>query len=158
MQKEFLLKLDDCVKSMYAQHSTFHEGDAGVDLFIKEDVEILGGETKLVDLGVSSQLREKKPWYLFWRKPKYFSYLLVPRSSIYKTTLMMKNSVGLIDQSYTGNLKVPLFNTSEIPCTLKGGERYVQLVAPDLDSVSLRFVDSLRNTSRGQAGFGSTGK
>lgn len=158
MRKELIIKFDDSVKDLYANHSTFHEGDAGVDLFIKEDVEIRGGETKLVDLGVSCQLRNKKPWYLFWRKTHYFSFLLVPRSSIYKTTLMMKNSVGLIDQCYTGTLKVPLVNISEIPCTLKRGERYVQLVAPDLSAVSLKVVDSLRDTSRGAGGFGSTGK
>lgn len=158
MQKEFLMKFDECVKSMYAQHTTFHDGDAGIDLFMKEDLEICGGETKLVDLGVSCQLRAKKKWYMFWKKPQYFSYLMLPRSSIYKTPLMMKNSVGLIDQCYTGTLKIPLFNTSDIPYTLKKGERYVQLVAPDLGPVSLKIVDNLRDTSRGAGGFGSTGK
>jgi dUTP pyrophosphatase len=80
----------------------------------------------------------------------------MPRSSISKTPLLMRNSIGLIDSGYVGNIKAPLYNTSSEPFELKRGERYVQLVNSNLDAVSLQLVDKHRDTSRGQGGFGST--
>jgi dUTP pyrophosphatase len=70
----------------------------------------------------------------------------------------MKNSVGLIDKGYTGSIKAPLMNVSSEPFTIKRGERYVQLVNSDLSGVKFKLVKSLRKTSRGEGGFGSTNK
>lgn len=160
--KTFQLFIGDSqTRQLYQNHSTFHDGDAGLDLFIKEDVTIDPHCTMLVDLGVQCQSRSFDWCILHWFKRnfyRYHSYWLVPRSSISKTPLIMQNSIGLIDKGYTGTLKVPLYNTSLEPVTLKRGERYVQLVNGDLSSVHFTLVDSLRNTSRGEGGFGSTGK
>lgn len=148
-------------KSLYQNHTTFHDGDAGLDLFITEDVAIPPHSTVLVDLGVQCQSRSFDWCIWHWLKGafyRYHSYWLVPRSSIYKTPLIMQNSIGLIDRGYTGTLKVPLYNTSEQFVKLQRGERYVQLVNGDLSSVHFTLVDSLRDTSRGAGGFGSTGR
>ena len=149
-------------KQLYQNHSTFHDGDAGLDLFITEDVAIPPNSTMLVDLGVQCQSRSFD-WCIFhWFKGnfyRYHSYWLVPRSSISKTPLIMQNSMGLIDKGYTGTLKVPFYNTSLQFVKLKRGERYVQLVNADLSSVHFTLVDSLRGFgSRGAGGFGSTGR
>lgn len=159
--KEFALKLDDeSAKELYDTHSNYHKGDAGLDLFLLNDVCINGQETKIIDLGIKCQSR-KFSWCIWkWLNGEfytYYSYLLLPRSSISKTPLVMHNSVGLIDQSYLGNIKVPLYNTSNEPVTLKRGDRYVQLVNGDLSPVKFRKVRVLReNTTRGNGGFGST--
>lgn len=138
------------VKNLYENHSTYHEGDSGLDLFVVNDEVILAGETKLVDLGISCQL-------LNHDTNKYFSYYMYARSSISKTPLRLANGVGLIDSNYLGNLKAALHNTGTTDFTIKKGERYVQLARPDLGEVSFKLVEDFgRNTSRGNGGFGST--
>ncbi len=163
--KTFMIKVADSedieAREMYTKHSTFHEGDSGLDLFILEDTEILPGETKMIDMGVQCQLRSFNwcVWQWFEGKYwKYHSYFLLPRSSISKTPLIMRNSIGLIDSAYTGNIKAPLYNTSSEPFYLKRGQRYVQLVNSDLGSVYMSCVDAHRETARGSGGFGSTGR
>lgn len=141
---------------VYEHHSTYHEGDSGLDIFMVSDVEILPGETKLVGLGIKCQLMSQHQ-FLPWKK-QYYSYMMFPRSSISKTPLRLANSIGLCDSGYTGELKAPLHNTSNKPFTIKRGERYVQLVAPNLDPIKFELVKELRNTDRNTGGFGSTGK
>ena len=46
---ELLIKpLNTVATEMYASHGHFHDGDAGLDLYILEDLEIAAGETKLI--------------------------------------------------------------------------------------------------------------
>jgi dUTP pyrophosphatase len=70
----------------------------------------------------------------------------------------MCNSIGLIDKGYTGTLKCPFYNVSDESFVLQRGERYVQLVNSDLSNICFKLVDELRDTKRGDGGFGSTGK
>jgi dUTP pyrophosphatase len=153
---KFLIKCKtDDVKEMYSNHSTYHKGDSGLDLFIIEDITIEPGEMKLVGLGIQCQL-QSNVWYCPWKK-NYHSYMMFPRSSICKSPLRLANSIGLIDGGYLGELKAALYNTSDKSFNLKKGERYVQLVLPNLSEVSFEVVSELRDTSRGNQGFGSTG-
>jgi dUTP pyrophosphatase len=69
----------------------------------------------------------------------------MPRSSISKTPLIMKNSVGLIDAGYLGNIKAPLYNTSSEPFYITRGQRYVQLVNGDLSPVNMEIVTEHRD-------------
>jgi dUTP pyrophosphatase len=161
MSKKFLLRVvDEVNKDLYENHNTYHKGDAGLDLFVVEDTTILPGETVLVDMGIQCQSRSFDSCVWHWLRGnfyKYHSYLLMPRSSISKTPLLMRNSVGLIDAGYLGNIKAPLYNTSSEPFYLKRGQRYVQLVNGDLSPVSMEIVSEHRSTTRGSGGFGSTG-
>ena len=161
MSKQFLIKVVDTENTdLYKNHNSYHKGDAGLDLFIVKDQVIPPGETVLVDLGIQCQNRSFDFCIWHWFKQgfyKYHSYLLMPRSSISKTPLLMKNSIGLVDSGFLGNIKAPLYNTSSEPFILTRGQRYVQLVNANLDPVSFQLVDKHRNTSRGSGGFGSTG-
>jgi dUTP pyrophosphatase len=161
MGKTFLLKIvDDINNELYKNHNTYHKGDAGLDLFITEDYTIHPNETVLVDMGIRCQNRSIDPCVWNWLRGnfyKYHSYLLLPRSSISKTPLIMKNSIGLIDAGYLGNIKAPFYNTSSEPFKIRRGERYVQLVNSNLSPVSMEIVNEHRNTTRGIGGFGSTG-
>ena len=153
---QFLIKpTNDEIKQKYINHGTYNPSDSGLDLFITKDVTIKPGETQLVDLGIQSQLRS---WNWLRFKWVYHSYMLFPRSSISKTPLRLANSIGLVDQGYTGNIKAALYNHSKNEFTLRKGERYVQLVRPDLGSVSFKLVETLRGTERGSRSFGSSGK
>ena len=58
MVKEFLVKVvDENNVDLYKNHSSFHQGDSGLDLFTISDLVIGGGETVLVDLGIQCQNR-----------------------------------------------------------------------------------------------------
>jgi dUTP pyrophosphatase len=161
-KKQFTIKVvEQQNKHFYENHSTFHEGDAGLDLYTVEDTMILPGETKLVDLGIQCQSKSFNWCVWNWMKGnfyKYHSYLLLPRSSISKTPLIMHNSIGLIDSGYLGNLKLPFYNTSTDPFLVERGTRYAQLVNGNLSSVSFKLVEDHRRTDRGSNGLGSTGQ
>lgn len=162
MKNTFLLKVSDNVKEFYVNHSTFHRGDSGLDLFIAEDLSILPNTTSIVDLQVSCQCLGSlslcpKNWFS-GKFRKNISYYLFPRSSISKTPLVLHNSIGLIDSSYTGNLMVALRNTSNTTYSIKRGQRLVQLVNADLSSINFQLIEKHRKTSRASGGFGSTGQ
>ena len=131
---------------MYASHGHFHDGDAGLDLYILEDLEIAAGETKLIKLGISCEPMNGKAYYLF------------PRSSISKTPLRMSNSIGLIDGGYRGEIMASCDNIKDFNFKIEKGQRLFQLVAVDSSPISYKVVDELSETTRGQGGFGSTGK
>jgi len=150
---KFLIKpLTETTKEMYTNHSTFHEGDSGLDLFVPNDTVIPAGQMVLVNLEISCQLLRSDV------SQEYHSYNMYSRSSISKTPLMLANGVGLCDASYTGPLFAALRNLSTEDFTIKRGERYVQLARADLGPISIELVETLRDTTRGSGGFGSTGR
>lgn len=161
MKRVFLLKpINDNVKQLYINHSTYHEGDSGLDLFVIENIIIQPGETKLVDTGIKCQCRSVSLNPLNWIRGKFYnyhSYWSMPRSSISKTPLMLKNSMGLIDSAYLGSIKAPLYNTSSEPFQIQRGQRLIQLVNGDLSPVVFQLTETLRTTTRDEGGFGSTG-
>jgi dUTPase len=82
--------------------------------------------------------------------------LIIARSSIYKTEHSLANSVGLIDQSYRGTLKVILKRDSHETPELKLPAVIVQLV-PIPAPITVGFlVNHINDTTRGSGGFGST--
>jgi dUTP pyrophosphatase len=145
----------EAAKELYLNHSTYHEGDSGLDLFIVEDGVIPARSNCLVDLGISCQLKSESGG-----NARYFSYNVYARSSISKTPLILANGVGLADAGYLGNLKAAFYNTSDSDYVIKKGERYVQLARADLGEISFELVDSFgdRTSSRGTNGLGSTSK
>ena len=136
---------NNLVYRMYEEHGQFHVGDAGLDLFVVEEQIIEGGKTELINLGISCETKEKKP------------YFLMPRSSISKTPIRLCNSVGLIDAGYRGELMAAVDNIKLEDYTIHSGQRLFQIVAMDGSPLSFELVDELSSTSRGAGGFGSTG-
>jgi dUTP pyrophosphatase len=86
------------------------------------------------------------------------SFMLVPRSSIFRTPLRQANNIGIIDSGYRGRIMVPVDNRSGEDYIIKNGERLFQLVHPSLKPISIEIVEELDETERGSGGFGSTGK
>lgn len=152
--------LDNNNIDLYRDHTEYHAGDSGLDLFMIENVEIPAHSTVIIGLGIKCQL-ESFNWCPYkWVSEgfkKHKSYFIFPRSSISKTPLRLANSIGLVDSAYTGELKVALHNTSERPYQVKRGQRLVQLVKHNLSPVTFQLVDKHRDTTRGDGGFGSTG-
>ncbi len=153
------------VAEFYINHNTYNEGDSGLDLFVPEDITIACGETKFIDLQIKCEMVNT------FLDNKNSSYYLYARSSISKTPLILKNSVGIIDAGYRGNiiaavnyvptcedLKQVASGESPNMYTIKKGTRLVQICAPELQPFSFEVVNTLTETDRGEDGFGSTGK
>lgn len=86
-----------------------------------------------------------------------YYFFLAPRSSTFqKYGLLLGNSIGVIDQNYTGEIiakfqKLPDFKMPNI------GDRLIQLIPQKAVLMEIEQVDELPNTDRGQGGFGSSG-
>ena len=138
--------LNDTARALYENHGHFHDGDAGLDLYVLEEQVFSPGETKLIKLGVSCEPEDGK------------AYFLLARSSISKTPLRLANSIGLIDGGYRGEIMAPCDNIKDFEYTVEKGQRLFQLVAADCSAISYTIEEELSDTSRGDGGFGSTGK
>lgn len=155
-----LIKADKEVLEFYKNHTTYHVGDSGLDLFFPRDVVIRSSQTILINMGIKCEMLDDNG--------NNISYYIYPRSSIYKTPLILANSVGICDSGYRGYLMaamrcVPSLEdliSSEEPYeyVIKKGERLLQICSPDLSPIVFELVDTLSGTSRGENGFGSTGK
>ena len=137
------------------------DGDAGVDLFFPNMVRVPRGETMLVDLEIQckmvyvNQLIEAGNTAEF-EEPE--SFMLVPRSSIFRTPLRQSNHIGIIDSGYRGHIMVPVDNISNEDYMITPGQRLFQIIHPTLYPFNTDVVKELSETERGDGGFGSTGK
>lgn len=122
-------------------------GDA-IDVRAAEDVDLKFMQSTIIPLGFSCQL------------PKGYFALLLPRSSTFKRWgIIQNNSIGLIDESFSGPNDiwgmpvVALRNDVHI----KKNERIGQfIILPKMPTVQFETVDDLENEDRN--GFGSTGR
>lgn len=84
--------------------------------------------------------------------------LIFPRSSITNKDLILKNSTGVIDASYRGEIKFRFYRTEGVRSRdYSVGDRIGQLVVVACQLEDAVFVDELSNTERGGGSYGSTG-
>ncbi|HHX99139.1 TPA: dUTP diphosphatase [Candidatus Dojkabacteria bacterium] len=126
------------------------EFSAGADLKVKteKDIVVKPNESAEIHTGVYLEI------------PKGYVGLLFVRSSFGKKGLMLKNSVGVIDSDYRGEVIAQVINTSKSGIVLTDTERFAQIVVVPCLSLkdNLEVADELEETERGEGGFGSTGK
>ena len=131
-----------------AQVPTYaHDSDAAADMYAMEDVTIQAHFNGVpVKTGVHIQLPEG--WVAF----------ILPRSSIgAKTPLRLSNSAGVIDSGYRGEVRALYDNISDEPYQIHKGDRIAQMLVMPSYRFKAKVVDSLEDSDRGEAGFGSTG-
>lgn len=90
--------------------------------------------------------------------PEGYVGLLFPRSSISKTDLILRNSVGVIDSSYRGEITFKFNNillSSCEPYNIK--ERIGQLIIMPYPQIEFEEVEELSVTERNTGGYGSSG-
>ncbi|ETA84481.1 dUTP diphosphatase [Eikenella corrodens] len=125
-------------------------GAAGLDLraCLDEAVELPPGGTYLVPTGIAIHLAD----------PAYAAMLL-PRSGLgHKNGIVLGNLVGLIDSDYQGELKISLWNRSGETFTIEPMARVAQMVIVPVLQPQFKVVEEFAQSSRGEGGFGSTGK
>ena len=132
-----------------AQEPTYaHETDAAADLYAADTIVLPAHSiSNMVRTGVHIQL------------PEGWIAMIFPRSSIgSKTGLRLSNSAGIIDQEYLGPLGVLYDNISDSDYTINKGDRIAQLMVMPSYHFKAKIVDKLTPTTRGEGGFGSSGK
>ena len=137
------------LESYYNYHKPAYSGDCGVDLFFTKDYSCNPGVTTTIDLGVSCMMTDTSG--------KEISYYVVPRSSISKTPLIMHNSVAVMDSGYRGAIKVAVRNISNNVYFIRKGDRLFQVCDPGLTNLTVKVVEHLTESERGEKGFGSSG-
>ncbi len=167
--KQYMLKYEEQI----------NKKDAGIDLFIPEDITIEPNTYSNKINHYTSAKYYNDSWYdtfntIYSGKRQNYSYRLVPRSSIVKTKLRMSNSIGIIDLGYTGNLIACVDNTSSERIEIKAGTSLFQIIPsdstiiqkieivdiyenPEYDSEYESDDDNSNNNQRKTQGFGSTG-
>ncbi|MDB4182832.1 dUTP diphosphatase [Flavobacteriaceae bacterium] len=96
---------------------------------------------------------------LFIELPVGFEAQVRPRSGLAaKHGLTVLNSPGTVDADYRGEIGVILVNLSNTDFKIENGERIAQLVIAKHERAAWNEVEQLNKTSRGEGGFGSTGK
>ena len=126
------------------------QGSAGLDLraCIDAPITLEPGATELVPTGLALHIAD----------PAYAAVIL-PRSGLgHKHGIVLGNLVGLIDSDYQGPLMVSAWNRGARPFVLEPMERLAQLVVVPVQQVEFDIVDEFEDSSRGEGGFGSTGR
>lgn len=125
-------------------------GSAGLDLRACVDVPVTlkPGETTLIPSGIAIHLEN----------PKYAAMVL-PRSGLgHKHGIVLGNLVGLIDSDYQGQIFVSIWNRGQAEFTIQPMERIAQMIVVPVMQVKFNVVPDFIASSRGDGGFGSTGK
>lgn len=81
-----------------------------------------------------------------------------PRSSICHTGMILSNCEGTIDEEYTGEVTATFYHVMPNLPRYKVGDRVVQIKIGSAFPMEFEVVDSLKETSRGANGYGSTGR
>jgi len=120
--------------------------DAGYDLKTASEINLYPQHEVKVDTGIRMEI------------PVGYMGLVVPRSGLGSKGLVMKNTVGIIDADYRGNIFVKIKNTGDELINIPQFGRFAQIVfVPILLLSGFNVFDDLNETHRGSSGFGDSG-
>lgn len=137
--------LDEDIKSP----SYAYETDSGFDLFSTIDTVLEPLERVLIPTGLKIDI------------PENYEVQVRTKSGLaFNRGLMVLNSPGTVDQGYTGEIKVILFNASSVQNKIEKGMKIAQaVVCPVINGkwVNLVRKEKVESKDRNENGFGSTG-
>ena len=121
------------------------KGDAGMDLFVTEEVKIEPGESVGIKSGLAFEV------------PDGYVGLLWDKSG-----LSIKNGIkilgGVLDSGFRGEIIVGVINLSKKSYTFEKGHKLTQLLIQPIENPEIEEVKTLPDSERGSGGLGSTGK
>jgi len=122
-------------------------GAAAADMYALDNAVVMNGGVSLIKTGIAVQI------------PDGFVGLVCSRSGLaLKNGVAVKNSPGVVDSDYRGDVGVLLENTGSTAFFVKAGDRIAQFMVVPVPSVAFKEAEELSETTRGEGGFGSTGK
>ena len=121
-----------------------YKGNAGMDVFSVEEVDIPAGEKIAVKTGLKLAIPEGYAGFV-WDK----SGLALKHH--------LKTMAGVIDSNYRGELMVVLTNLGKEPYHVEKGSKIAQLIITPVASPEIEEGIVADDTERGTAGFGSSG-
>ena len=124
--------------------SNAHPTDVGYDLMAIDVFKKISAKTTLYETGIAIS------------PPPGYYIEIVPRSSISKCGYMLSNSVGTIDPSYRGSLKIALTKVDDSLPDLVPPFTKCQIILKKAEYTVFKEVETLEETQRGDGGFGST--
>lgn len=133
------VKLDEGAYPLERAHPT----DAGLDIRTPKDVLVRPKQSATIHTGVHVQL------------PPGTAGLIVSKSGL--NVMDNITSTGLIDEGYTGEIVVKLYNHGTGHKILQKGDKISQLVVIPVVYEDVEIVDEITGGPRGDNGFGSTG-
>mgnify|MGYP004659187837 FL=1 len=123
---------------------------SGLDLYSPETTIIKSKTKKIIDLEIKCII------------PSGYDVQIRSRSGLaYNNSIFVLNSPGTIDQDYTGNIKIILFNLSNEDYIINKHDRIAQIVICPIIMPNIEQVESYTTditNKRKENGFGSTGK
>ena len=122
-----------------------HTGDAGADLKASESIIIPARNRAVVSTGIRLEI------------PEGHVGLIWPRSGL-AVKKAIDSGAGVIDSHYRGEIKILLFNHSDLDFQIEPGDRIAQILIQKVERVQFLPADKLSKTARNKGGFGSTGK
>ena len=124
-------------------------GSSGMDIraAVKDDIIAKHGEIILVPTNLSVEI------------PHGYEIQVRPRSGLaIKHGIGVLNSPGTIDADYRGEIKIILFNFSKEDFKISRGDRIAQIILSKVYLAKFIQTNDLADSSRGEGGFGHTGK
>lgn len=134
-----------------------HDTDAGWDLYSTEEIVVYPDKQCKASTGVAVQgkfvdPKDAEKWKIEFK---------IEGTSGNAAKLGLQPIGGVVDQEYIGEIGVILINNTSDAVKIEPGKKIAQLVPlciPKIKSVTYLGVnDEFESTSRGSAGFGSTG-
>lgn len=144
-QQLFIQKVSsDAILPSYA-----YPTDSGFDLYSTIEVEIPGLSRTLIPTGIKVSFS------------KNLELQVRPKSGLaLNLGLTVLNTPGTIDQGYSGEIKVIVFNTNQHPVKIEKNMKIAQAVLTPVicgGNVNIIEVSNIESKDRGDNGFGSTG-
>jgi dUTP pyrophosphatase len=121
-----------------------HKGDAGMDLFSAVDDLLRAGEVKPVPTGIQMAI------------PEGYVGLIWDKSGV--SLAGVHRLAGVVDAGYRGEVRVVMANLGKESFIIKKGMKIAQILIQPVETVEVVEAEELDDTSRGQGGFGSTGR
>lgn len=137
------------------EHAQFptqaHKSDFGFDVWAVSEEEVAPNVWKY-GLGFALQVERNNINY------GNLAIDLRPRSSVWKTGMVLSNCIGTIDEGYTGEISAVFYHVMPDMPRYKVGERIGQIYLNWAHEIMFIEVEELDKTERGGNGYGSTGK
>lgn len=122
-----------------------HGGDAGMDLHALDRIRIEGNTRVQVGTGIAMEI------------PHGYVGLVWDKSGL-SNTHGLKTLGGVIDAGFRGEIKVGIINLSANDYTIEAGHKVAQMLIQKVERPEIVEVSALSPATRGEHGFGSTGK